>query len=216
MASNFLIMSRSLCLWHFRYQCDMFTKYIVGMSLSEPHIDHDNVPHARNNGMYLCIYLCQYVSFTLRLLHPGFQYPCTPWNDPCILVYWCANVCDLQLHALDWTAKMTGATRICREDYRWRQVGECADTWYKHISLLRQWSCSCPATCQRWRLCESKTTDKLTVLPFCDVHIDKGATLNLLGCLRVICGCRDLQTNRLALLHMSSDSPPVFLECTSK
>ena len=38
----------------------MFTKYIVGVSLSEPHIDHDNVPRARNNGMYLCIYLCMY------------------------------------------------------------------------------------------------------------------------------------------------------------
>ena len=33
-------------------------------------------------------------------------------------------------------------------------------------------------------------TDEL----FCDVHIHKGATLNLLHCLRVICGCRAIQT----------------------
>ena len=28
---------------------------VIGASLSEPHIDHDNGPCARNNGMYLCI-----------------------------------------------------------------------------------------------------------------------------------------------------------------
>ena len=57
-------------------------------------------------------------------------------------------------------------------------------------------------------LCESKMTDELTVLLFCDVHIDIGATLNLLQCLSVICGCRTVQTvtnsaeTSLALLHM--------------
>ena len=43
-----------------------------------------------------------------------------------------AHVHDLQLQ----TARMTGhagATHVCREDYRQRQVGECADTWYKRI-----------------------------------------------------------------------------------
>ena len=48
-------------------------------------------------------------------------------------------------------------------------------------------------------------SDELTIL-FCDVHIDKGVTLNLLQCLHVICGCRAVQTNSaetvLALLHM--------------
>ena len=73
-----------------------------------------------------------------------------------------------------WT---TGATRVCREDYRWRQVGECADTWYKQIQL--------PGNLPT-RLCESKTTDELTVLLFCDIHIDIGATLNLLQWLTVL------------------------------
>ena len=39
---------------------------------------------------------------------------------------------DLQLQ----TAMMTGhagATHVYREDYQRRQVGECADTWYKRI-----------------------------------------------------------------------------------
>ena len=34
------------------------------------------------------------------------------------------------------------------------------------------------------------------ILLFCDVHVDKGATLNLLQYLRVICGCKAIQTNR--------------------
>ena len=34
-------------------------------------------------------------------------------------------------------------------------------------------------------LCESETTDGLTVALFCDIHINKGATLNLLQCLCV-------------------------------
>ena len=36
---------------------------------------------------------------------------------------------DLQLHS----ARMTGATRVFCEDYRRRQVDECADTWYKRV-----------------------------------------------------------------------------------
>ena len=37
---------------------------------------------------------------------------------------------DLQLRL---NSRMTGAIRVCREDYQQRQVGECADTWYKRI-----------------------------------------------------------------------------------
>ena len=54
--------------------------------------------------------------------------------------------------------------------------------------------------------CKEETTDGLTVLLFCDVHIDIGATLNLLRCLHVICGCRAIKTisaeTSLALLAM--------------
>ena len=41
---------------------------IFRASLSKPHIDHDNGPHTRNNGIYL--------SFTPRLSHPGSRDSC--------------------------------------------------------------------------------------------------------------------------------------------
>ena len=53
---------------------------------------------------------------------------------------------------------------VCHEEYRRRQVGECADTWYKQISLLRQcmelWLPGIMPTC----LCESK---RLMSLLYC-------------------------------------------------
>ena len=46
----------------------MHAMWLIGVSLNEPHIDHDNGPCARNNGMYLSIYLC--------IIYPTFV---TPW-----------------------------------------------------------------------------------------------------------------------------------------
>ena len=46
---------------------------LIGANLSEPHIDHDNGPRTRNNGMYLSMYLC--------IIYPVFVTPwflCTP------------------------------------------------------------------------------------------------------------------------------------------
>ena len=37
------------------------------MSLSKPHTDHDNGPHAWNNGIYLCIYRLPCICRTLVL-----------------------------------------------------------------------------------------------------------------------------------------------------
>ena len=99
-------------------------------------------------------------------------------------------------------------TRVCREDYRRRQVGECTNTWYKRIQHTETVELYLPSNLPTRLQCESKTTDELTVLLFCDVHIDISATLNLLQCLRVICGCRAVQTvansteTPLAQLHM--------------
>ena len=39
-----------------------FIYYLIGVSLSEPHIDHDNSPHTRSG--YVCMYVCMYVSLT--------------------------------------------------------------------------------------------------------------------------------------------------------
>ena len=99
------------------------------------------------------------------------------------------------------------------------------------FSLLRQWRYSCLATCQHACTCvtQKRPMDCRNVLLFCDVCIDIGMTLNLLQCLRFICGCRALQTNSVETslaLHagygaiqchnmISSGSPPVFHECTS-
>ena len=114
---------------------------VIEASLSEPHIDHDNGPQAWNN----CIWVSIYVSFTCtpHLSHPGSRDPCTPWNASCIPVHWHAHVRELQLHLtqrpmLKWTARKTGATCVCHKDYRWRQVGECADTCINGFSLLRR------------------------------------------------------------------------------
>ena len=132
--------------WCSAFVSSCLSSCLIGASLSEPHINHDNRP-CMENCIYVSIYvsismyLSMSVSFTLRLSHPGSWGPCTPWNTPCISVYWHAHMHDLQLHALDWTvrtivaSRTTGATRVCREDYWRRQVhvGECTDTWYKRI-----------------------------------------------------------------------------------
>ena len=90
-------------------------------------------------------------------------------------------------------------------------------------------SCSFQVTCHCACVNQKQPMGFRTVLLFYDVHIDIGMTLNLpqSSCMRVICGCRAIQTNSaetsLALLQcsyychnvISSGSPPVFLECTS-
>ena len=69
--------------WHAK----ITTPHIIGASLSEPNIDHDNSPRARNN-FYLCI-TC--MSINPCLSHPGSQDLCMPR----------AHVRGLQLHVLD-------------------------------------------------------------------------------------------------------------------
>ena len=84
---------------------------------------------------------------------------------------------------------------VCREDYRRRQVGECADTWYKQIrptETVDPELYSCPAICQR-ACVNHKRTMSLLYCCFVTFIIDIGAQLNLLKCLRVICGCKAVQ-----------------------
>ena len=119
-------------------------------------------------SVYLSIYLC--------IIYPAFSTPWLPWNAPCILVYWCAHVYDLQLHSTEQQKRMELLV-VCHEDCWQRQVCECADIWYKQIQPTE--TVLLPSNLPT-RLCESETTDGLTVLLFCDVHIDIGATLNLL------------------------------------
>ena len=66
------------------------SNFLIGVSLSETHIDHDNRPTHR-------ILVSDYinVSFTLRLSHHGSQDQCTPWNAQC------AHMHGLQLHSTE-------------------------------------------------------------------------------------------------------------------
>ena len=173
--------------WNQKITVDSVLCLIIGASLSEPHIDHDS-PRMRNHGIYL--------SFTPHLSHPGSQGPCMPWNALCIPVYLRAHVRDLQLHALNWLNSkddwnyscLQSAMKIIDED---RLVNAQTHGINRAFSLLRQWNSICQATCQRpcvnqnnrwaaglsWRSYQHK----------CDTE--------LLQCLRVICGCRAVQTN---------------------
>ena len=96
------------------------------------------------------------------------------------------------------------------------------------FSLLRQWSCSYPATCQ-YACVNKKTTDELIVLLYCDVHTNKFLTLNL-QCYSDCVLFVDVELYRqwlTVLRHhwrccifychniISSGSPPVFIESTS-
>ena len=53
---------------------------LIGESLSEPHIDHDNDPSARNNGIYVSIYLSMFVSFTPSLVQYIDVLTCVIYN----------------------------------------------------------------------------------------------------------------------------------------
>ena len=197
---------------------------VIEANLNEPHIDHDNGPQAWNN----CIWVSIYVSFTPHLSHLGSWDSCTPWNASCIPVHWHAHVHELQLHStqrsmLNWTARKTGATCtcVCHKDHRWRQVGECTDTWYKWIQptetgntetkrgFLRyqtQWQ-STPrgklwSLFLLWQLIGIDWWQEENVEPF---------RLTVLRHHWHCCICRSSYYHNI----ISPGSPPVFLECTS-
>ena len=137
------------------------TQHIIGASLSEPHNDHDNGPCVENNCIWVSMYyLPRVLSYTC------FQ---DPWsrNAPCILVCccgsraWCQDSKNLSLIHI-----------VCCKDCQDWQEGKCAETW----SLLRQRSCSDPATCHH------ATTDVLTYCCFRYMHDTEG----LLLCLHVV------------------------------
>ena len=193
------------------------------------HIDHDNGPHARNNCGYVCMYVCTciYVSLTsiCRTLvpeicvHPRMLSILTCSMFTCVIYNCMHSLCEQQ----GWIELLI----VCREDNRWRHVGECADTWYEQIQHTERAKLLLPGSLPA-HLCESRNHPRwngLTVLLFCDVHIDNASTLKLLQCLHVICW--HIEPYRLAVRRhhcllcsychnkISSGSPPVFHECTS-
>ena len=83
------------------------------MSLSKPHIDHDNGPRVRNIGMYLF-----YVSIYLCIIYPTFVAPWFPRSVYTMKfsVYWHAYVHDLQLHSTEQQGLLVSAVKIIDED----------------------------------------------------------------------------------------------------
>ena len=102
-------------------------------------------------------------------------------------VYWCA------IYNCMHSSRMIV---VCHEDYQRRQVNAQTHGVYG-FSLLRQWICSCPATCLHtasvWIRNQKRPKGSVTVLLFCDVHVDMGVTQN--SCVLLwICGYRAMQT----------------------
>ena len=173
----------SLCL------CYWYVLKFIGVSLSKPHINCDNGPSALNNGMSACI------------IYPVFVPPWFPRSMHTLKysVYSCILTCSHAWFKTACTRRTIGATQVFRKNYRRRQVGECTDTWYKQIHSTETVDCGAATTLQLadaapvlirndWWIdctavlhpCESGTTNGLTVLLFCDVHIDIDMTLNCL------------------------------------
>ena len=66
---------------------------IIWTSLSEPHIDHDNSPRTRNNGICLsiiypafvapwCCWLCSHCHNIISSGSPPVFFECTSWGEP--------------------------------------------------------------------------------------------------------------------------------------
>ena len=143
------------------------------------------------HGIMVCLY---HLPRVCRTLVPKIRV--CPENAQGIPVYWRAHVHDFTTACTrlnskeDWSYSCMSAVKIIDED-RWVNAQTHGINW---LSLLRQWSWSCPATCQRACVNQKWPMSCFVKLLFCDVHIDKGAKLNLLHCLHVICGCRAIQT----------------------
>ena len=113
---------------------------IIGASLSEPHIDHDNGPHTRNNGMSVFMYHLPHVCRTL-----------VPEIRVCPEMLRVFRYIDVLTCVIYNLTERSSAVKIINEE-----ASVQPDTWY------------CTAV----------------------LFIQAGATLNLLQCLCVICGCR--------------------------
>ena len=185
---------------------------VIGTSLSESYIDCDNGPCTWNNG-------------TSVLVIPTFVTPLFPRSvyAPKCSVYSGILMCSYAwfttayLHLTEQQGQLEHYSVCCEnmiiDEERYVNAQTHGINWF---SLLRQWSCSYLATWQR---------DGLTVLLFCNIHIDIGTTLNLPQSAFFV----DVEPYRLTVQRhqwhcwpciychniISSGSPPVVLECAS-
>ena len=99
--------------WCTQYSSTTYmTTTIIGVSLSEPNIDHDNGPCVRNNAIYLSMYM----HHLLRICHT--LVPEIRVCPECPVLFGILTCSCAFTTVLNWTAKTTGATRVCRQDYK--------------------------------------------------------------------------------------------------
>ena len=160
-----------------------------------------------------------YVSFTPPLSHHGSRDPCTPRNATCIPVYWRAHMRDLQLHSTEQHGQLD-LLIVCHKGYRWIQVYQVNNVQthgLNRFSLLRHWSCSCPATCQHTCVNQKWLIGCRTILLFHDIHWHRCNTelTTVPVCYLCLYNCTGTCTCSYCYNIISSGSSLVFLECTS-
>ena len=144
---------------------------VIGVSLSEPHIDRDNSPRTRNNGMSVSMYHLSRICRTLvpeirvrpEMLHV-FRYidvlTCVIYNSN---DYWSSGAIRVFRERL--------STKICR--WMRRHIVQIDSAYWDNGAVAaRQGLPTC--------LCKSETTNGLTVLLFCDVKLDTELTIQCL------------------------------------
>ena len=91
-------------------------------------IDCDNGPHARNNGIYVSMYHLPRICHTLV--------PKIHVRPEMLRVFRYIDMLTCVIYSL--TEQYSNSNSLVPRShlYRRRQVGECADTWYKQIETL--------------------------------------------------------------------------------
>ena len=85
---------------------------------------------------------------------------------------------------------------VCHEDYQWRQVDECTDTWYKWAQPTERVELFLHSNLPL-RLCKSETRWPMGWLYSCFVTFISTKALHWTcysTCVLIICGCRAIQT----------------------
>ena len=163
------------------------------MSLNKPHIDHDNGPHTGNNSICVSVYLSIYLLSIYLLSH--ICHTLVPKICVCsemLRVFWYIGVLMCQIYNCTQRLELlVSAMKIIDED---RYMNAQTQGINCRLSLPRQWSCSCPATCQCACVNQKQPMGLLYCCFMTFIIVDIGVTLNILQCLCVTSGCRAIQT----------------------
>ena len=172
-------------------------------------------------GIMVCLYHLPCVCHTLVpkiSVHPEMLHAFG------ILTFSCAWFTTALDWTADWTAKTTGISRVCHENYWWRQVGECTDTLYKQIQPTKTVELLLLGNLPMRHLCQSETINgldctavlwhsyqhrydtTLTTVPACELWMENHTYRQTDHWHYLLC--------KYCHKTISSGSLPVFLECT--